>query len=111
MKRVGIDLGTTNTVVAVDAKVIRLPSEAGTILPSVVVFPPTGSTLVGKLARRRRPIDPKNTVYSSKRLIGRRWDSEDCRRFAERYPMELVQGKDGAPALRTRSTIPRRLRP
>jgi len=105
MKRVGIDLGTTNTVVAVDASVKRIASEAGTILPSVVAYPPTGSTLVGNLARRRRPIDPKNTVYSSKRLIGRRWDSEDCKLFSERYPMELVQGEDGAPAMRTRAGL------
>jgi molecular chaperone DnaK len=74
-KIVGIDLGTTNSVVAVmegkDVKVI--PNKHGSNLtPSVVGFTDSGETLVGQLARRQAIVNPKNTVYSIKRFMGRR---------------------------------------
>ena len=67
MNKIGIDLGTTNTVGAVDRRVLSLSAQGGALLPSVVAFPPSGSILVGKAARRRLPIDPKNTIFSAKR--------------------------------------------
>jgi molecular chaperone DnaK len=74
-KIIGIDLGTTNSVVAVmegkDAKVI--PNQEGNRLtPSVVAFTDKGDVLVGELARRQAVTNPKKTVYSIKRFMGRR---------------------------------------
>jgi molecular chaperone DnaK len=92
---VGIDLGTTNTVVAhVDGgKAIALADETGErLIPSVVSFHPSGQVIVGKTAKERRLIDARNTVYSVKRLIGRAWASEDVRRAKERAPFELREG-------------------
>jgi molecular chaperone DnaK len=103
METIGIDLGTTNTVASSAGKVITLGCEQDSaVLPSVVAFPPNGQTLVGTAARRRRAIDGKNTIWSSKRLIGRRWRSPEVRGMRERYPFELVQGEDGGVAYRTR---------
>ena len=67
---VGIDLGTTNTVVAAvrDGRAVTLPDEEGRrLIPSIVSFHPNGSVLVGESAKDRRLIDPVNTVYSVKR--------------------------------------------
>ncbi|HEU5075573.1 MAG TPA: Hsp70 family protein, partial [Polyangiaceae bacterium] len=79
---IGIDLGTTNTVVAAvrEGQAAALPNDRGEVLiPSVVSFHPSGSVLVGPEAKNRRKIDPNNTIYSVKRLIGRSWDSEEVR--------------------------------
>jgi molecular chaperone DnaK (HSP70) len=96
MKCIGIDLGTTNTVAAVARNVFDIDPQAGAILPSVVAFPPSGATIVGSAARRRRPIDPKNTIASAKRLIGRGSLGIETTHFRRRYPeFELVEaGKD-----------------
>src|SRR6201999_1144048 len=76
-KAVGIDLGTTNSVIAVweggEARVIP-NAEGARTTPSVVAFTDTGERLVGQLARRQAILNPKGTVYSSKRFIGRRFD-------------------------------------
>src|ERR1700674_628851 len=74
-KIIGIDLGTTNSVVAVmegkESKVI--PNQEGNRLtPSVVAFTDKGDVLVGDLARRQAVTNPKRTVYSIKRFMGRR---------------------------------------
>jgi molecular chaperone DnaK len=77
---VGIDLGTTNTVVGVvrDGRALTLADEGGRrLIPSVVSFHPTGKVLVGDQAKERRMVDPQNTIYSVKRLIGRTWDMEE----------------------------------
>src|SRR6187402_3131586 len=92
---VGIDLGTTNTVVAAvrDGQVSALTNEHGdTLIPSVVSFHPSGSVLVGPEAKSRRKIDAKNTIYSVKRLIGRSWDSEEVRVARARFPFEMREG-------------------
>jgi molecular chaperone DnaK len=104
MKTIGIDLGTTNTVMAVDANVIHQASDAesSSVVPSVVAFPPSGATLVGKSAKGRRAIDPRNTVFSSKRLMGQRWHSYLTSRFRKQYPFDLVE-VDDRPAFRTRA--------
>ena len=84
MIQIGIDLGTTNTRVAMGMQSLRVSQEGEgcTFLPSVVAFPPTGNTLVGAAARRRRVIDPENTIVSAKRVIGRNSTAADVRSFA-----------------------------
>ncbi len=72
---VGIDLGTTNSLIgAMDAgfPILLADAEDEGLTPSVVHFPSTGEPLVGRAAARMRALDPANTVYSAKRLIGRR---------------------------------------
>lgn len=104
MKTIGIDLGTTNTAVAIEGRVIPLQDgrQSSPILPSVVAFPPTGVTLVGTSARARRAIDPKNTIFSAKRIIGRLWHTYEIREFRDHYPHDLVQSDDGHAAFETR---------
>jgi len=100
MAVVGIDLGTTNTVVASvrSGRVHVLPDEQGRrLLPSVVSFHPGGDVLVGYPAKERRVVDAKNTVASVKRLIGRAWDSEEIRRALQRFPFELKEGPGQGP--------------
>lgn len=95
MTVVGIDLGTTNTVVAAvrDGQATALHDELGNaLIPSVVSFHPNGTVLVGRPARERRLIDPRNTIYSIKRLIGRSWESEEVRRARLRFPFDMRQG-------------------
>jgi molecular chaperone DnaK len=82
-KIIGIDLGTTNSVVAVmeggEPKVIA-SAEGGRTVPSVVAFTKTGERLVGQLAKRQSVTNPANTVYSIKRFMGRRWDDPEVQR-------------------------------
>ena len=82
-KIIGIDLGTTNSVVAVmeggEPKVIA-SAEGGRTVPSVVAFTKTGERLVGQLAKRQSVTNPANTVYSIKRFMGRRWDDPEVKR-------------------------------
>ncbi len=92
---VGIDLGTTNTVVGVvsDGQAAALADENGEkLIPSVVSFHPNGSVLVGRGARERRLVDAKNTIYSIKRLIGRSWDTEEVRRARAAVPVRDARG-------------------
>jgi molecular chaperone DnaK len=92
---IGIDLGTTNTVVSVvrDGHASALTDEAGQVLiPSVVSFHPNGNVLVGRAAKERRIVDASSTIYSIKRLIGRSWDSEEVRRARSRFPFEMREG-------------------
>ena len=74
-KIIGIDLGTTNSVVAImekgDIKIIT-NSEGGRTTPSVVGFAKDGGRLVGQVAKRQSITNPENTVYSIKRFMGRR---------------------------------------
>lgn len=101
---VGIDLGTTHTVVAKQGSVVRL-SEDGptpTLLPSAVAFPPSGGELVGWPGKARRTIDPKNTLLSTKRLMGAAIDDPRAKRFAEHHPYDLVDVQ-GTAAIQTRA--------
>jgi molecular chaperone DnaK len=100
MAVVGIDLGTTNTVVASvkNGRVHVLADEQGRrLLPSVVSFHPNGEVLVGHDAKQRRLVDAENTVASVKRLIGRAWNSEELDRARQRFSFELKEGRDHAP--------------
>jgi molecular chaperone DnaK len=75
-KAVGIDLGTTNSVVAVmeaDAPTVIVNSEGGRVTPSVVAFTKTGERIVGQIAKRQAALNPERTIYSIKRFMGRKY--------------------------------------
>jgi molecular chaperone DnaK len=100
MAVVGIDLGTTNTVVACARRGtvhVLADDHQRRLLPSVVSFPPNGEVLVGHTAKERRGVDAKNTIASAKRLIGRAWDSDEIRRARQRSAFELKEGPAHAP--------------
>ncbi len=100
MAVVGIDLGTTNTVVACarGGQVQVLADEQGRrLLPSVVSFLPNGEVVVGHPAKERLAIDAKNTIASAKRLIGRSWDSKEMVRARQRFPFEVKEGPREGP--------------
>jgi molecular chaperone DnaK len=94
---VGIDLGTTNSVIAATeaGKPTVVPNTEGSrTTPSVVAFTPQGERLVGQLARRQAILNPKGTIYSSKRFIGRRYDEVTSELNAVSF--DVVPGPDGA---------------
>jgi molecular chaperone DnaK len=94
-KAVGIDLGTTNSVVATmegGESVVIPNSEGGRITPSVVAFTKSGERLVGQLARRQAAVNPENTVYSIKRFMGRRFSEVESERKI--VPYKVLAGKD-----------------
>jgi molecular chaperone DnaK len=102
---VGIDLGTTNTVVGVvrDGRAVTLADETGRrLIPSIVSFHPSGKVLVGDPAKERRIIDPGNTIYSIKRLIGRTWDTEEVQRARRALPFEIIEGPKQGVAISAR---------
>ena len=95
-KVIGIDLGTTNSVVAImesgEPTVITNPEGTRTT-PSVVAFTRSGERLVGQVAKRQAVTNPGNTVYSVKRFMGRRYD--EVKSESAIVPYKLVQGKNG----------------
>jgi molecular chaperone DnaK len=97
-KIVGIDLGTTNSVVAImeggQAEVIST-AEGGRLAPSVVAFNKNGERLVGQTAKRQATINPENTVFSVKRFIGRRFDDPETQEERDRVPYSLENGPQG----------------
>jgi len=104
---VGIDLGTTNSVVASwdeSGNATVLADKNGyKIQPSVVAFHPNGSVIVGAEAKQRRVIDPQNTVYSVKRLIGRTFNSREVTAARGRMPFALKEGANQQPVIITRA--------
>ncbi|MBI2414312.1 molecular chaperone DnaK [candidate division WWE3 bacterium] len=96
-KIIGIDLGTTNSCVAVmesgQPKVIPNLEGANTT-PSIVAFNTSGDS-VGVSAKRQQVVNPKNTVFSVKRLIGMRFDSPEVQKLKKDYPYTIVEGKNG----------------
>src|SRR3990172_1421042 len=91
-KIIGIDLGTTNSVVAVmeGGEPVVIPSaEGGRTVPSVVAFSKTGERLVGQIAKRQAITNPTNTIYSIKRFMGRRWDDKEVQRSKELGPYSV----------------------
>ncbi len=96
---IGIDLGTTNSVVSIvedgEAKVI-VNEEGERTTPSVVAFTKEDGVLVGGSAKRQSIVNPNNTVYSSKRLIGRRLD--EVKNLAENLPYSVVSSPEGKDA-------------
>ena len=92
---VGIDLGTTNTVVAAvrDGVAFTITdSSSRRLIPSTVSFHPSGNVLVGQPAVERRLVDAENTVYSVKRLIGRAWSSDEVQRARARFAFKMKEG-------------------
>ena len=94
-KTVGIDLGTTNSVIAVmeGGEPVVIPNAEGSrTTPSVVAFTKSGERLVGTLARRQAAVNPENTVYSIKRFMGRKFAEVESERKI--VPYEVKAGKD-----------------
>ena len=94
-KVIGIDLGTTNSCVAVlegGQPIVISNSEGGRTTPSIVGFGKAGERLVGQLAKRQAVTNAENTIYSIKRFIGRRWDDTAMER--SRVPYNCVKGRD-----------------
>ncbi len=94
-KVIGIDLGTTNSCVAVlegGQPIVISNSEGGRTTPSMVGFGKAGDRLVGQLAKRQAVTNAENTIFSIKRFIGRRWDDTQTER--SRVPYNCVKGKD-----------------
>jgi molecular chaperone DnaK len=105
MSIVGIDLGTTNTVVGAvqggHAAAVRA-GDGDYLIPSVVSFHPNGTVLVGKAAKERRLIDAANTIYSIKRLIGRSFSSPEVTQARARFPFQMREGPGQAPLVTVR---------
>ena len=97
-KVIGIDLGTTNSCVAImegkDPKVVTNPEGARTT-PSTVAWSSSGERLVGQVAKRQAVTNPENTVYAVKRLIGRKYASPEIQRDIKICPFKIIQAPNG----------------
>ncbi|UCD84202.1 MAG: molecular chaperone DnaK [Deltaproteobacteria bacterium] len=94
-KVIGIDLGTTNSCVSAmdDGRPIVIPSKAGyRTTPSVFAVTEKDKKLVGHLAKRQAITNPKNTIYSAKRLIGRRFSSPEVKKATKTYSYQITKG-------------------
>src|SRR5512136_29043 len=97
-KVIGIDLGTTNSVVAVmegGQPTVITTAEGGRLCPSVVAFTKNNERLVGQTARRQAVVNPDNTVYSIKRLMGRRYDDPEVTKARKVLPYKIIAGPQG----------------
>eukprot|EP00752_Nemacystus_decipiens_P012072 g10703.t1 len=96
---IGIDLGTTNSCVAImegrTARVIE-NTEGARTTPSVVAFQPDGTRLVGLVAKRQSVTNPESTLYATKRLIGRRFKDKEVQAVQKLVPYKIVDNPDGA---------------
>ena len=97
-KVIGIDLGTTNSCVAVmegtQPKVIE-SSEGFRTTPSMVAFTESEERLVGHSAKRQAVTNPENTIFASKRLIGRRYDDDQTQKDMKHLPYKVVKAGNG----------------
>src|SRR5512132_647050 len=97
-KVIGIDLGTTNSCVAImeaGDPVVITNAEGSRITPSTVAFTEGGERLVGQIARRQAITNPENTIFAVKRLIGRRFDDPEVQKAAKISPYKIVKGDNG----------------
>ena len=97
-KVIGIDLGTTNSCVAFMASgspEVIANSEGSRTTPSMVAFTESGEKLVGQIAKRQAVTNPGRTIYASKRLIGRKFNSEEVKSFAEVAPFGIEPAENG----------------
>lgn len=97
-KVIGIDLGTTNSCVSLmegGNPTVIANSEGSRTTPSVVAFTDKGDKLVGALAKRQSVTNPKNTIFSAKRLIGRRYESEEVQKMKNNVPFEIIKADNG----------------
>src|SRR6267142_1950204 len=95
---IGIDLGTTNSAVAVmegGEPTIIPNAEGGRITPSVVAFTKSGERLVGQVAKRQAITNPENTIYSIKRFMGRRFTDPEVQRSLKQVPYKVSQASNG----------------
>jgi len=104
-KVIGIDLGTTNSVVAImegkEAKVIP-NAEGGRTTPSMVAFTDSGERLVGQVAKRQAITNPENTIYAVKRLIGRKYDTREIQQDIKILPYKIVKASNADANLQIR---------
>ena len=105
-KIIGIDLGTTNSCVAImeggDANVITNP-EGGRTTPSMVAISDSQERLVGQIAKRQAVTNPENTVFGVKRLIGRKWDSKEVQDDIKVLPYKIEKASNGDVRINLRS--------
>lgn len=97
-KIIGIDLGTTNSAAAVmeGGKAKMIPTaEGGNLVPSIVAINKKGERLVGQLAKRQSVTNPENTIYSVKRLIGRKFEDDEVQRDIKLMPYKIVKAGEG----------------
>src|SRR5216117_2083495 len=97
-KVIGIDLGTTNSCVAImeaGDPVVITNAEGSRITPSVVAFTDSGERLVGQIARRQAITNPENTIFAIKRLIGRRFDEAEVQKAMKVLPYKVVRADNG----------------
>src|SRR5512145_3409954 len=97
-KIVGIDLGTTNSVVAVmegGEPTVIPSSEGGRLIPSVVAVNKQGERLVGQLARRQAVMNPENTIFSIKRFMGRKFDDPEVQKAIKLVPYKVSAAPNG----------------
>ncbi|GAB7195139.1 hypothetical protein DZS_14390 [Dickeya ananatis] len=97
-KIIGIDLGTTNSCVAImdgtQVKVLE-NSEGDRTTPSIIAYTQDGETLVGQPAKRQAVTNPKNTLFAIKRLIGRRFQDEEVQRDTNIMPYRIIPADNG----------------
>jgi len=94
-KIVGIDLGTTNSVIAVlegGEPTVITTAEGSRLTPSIVAFSKNGERLVGQTAKRQATINPENTIFSVKRFIGRHFDDPETAEDRSRLPYPIEKG-------------------
>ena len=97
-KAIGIDLGTTNSVVAVvqGGESVVIPNQEGMrTTPSVVAFTEKGERLVGQIAKRQSITNPENTIFSIKRLMGRKYNTPEVEHAKKRLPYKIVEAPNG----------------
>jgi molecular chaperone DnaK len=97
-KIIGIDLGTTNSVVAVmegGEPVVITNQEGSRLTPSVVAITKTGERLVGQVAKRQAITNPENTIFSIKRLMGRKFSEPEVQKARKILPYKIVEAKNG----------------
>src|SRR3984893_3076115 len=97
-KVIGIDLGTTNSVMAVmegGEPTILENSEGSRLTPSVVAITKSGERLVGQVAKRQAVTNPENTVFSIKRLMGRKYDDPEVQRTIKSVPYKITRAPNG----------------
>ncbi|HPG27134.1 MAG TPA: Hsp70 family protein, partial [Myxococcota bacterium] len=97
-KVIGIDLGTTNSCVAVmngDQAEVVANSEGARTTPSMVAYTESGEKLVGQIAKRQAVTNPERTIFATKRLIGRKLEADEVQHFAKIAPFKIVAADNG----------------
>lgn len=107
-KVVGIDLGTTNSVVAImqGGEAVIIPNQEGTrTTPSVVAFTEKGERLVGQVAKRQAITNPENTIFSIKRLMGRKYDSLEAQSAIKKLPYKIARASNNDAHVEARGKV------